>query len=72
MELQNRKRHGQIIGVPVGYFNGKHSKLPERVRVSFSDGTTAIYDLHIDMPAPVFPEHDTDVVVGYQRREVEA
>ena len=33
------------------------SRIPERIRVSFSDGTTAIYDLHTDQPAPIIEEN---------------
>ena len=43
--------------------------IPDSVRVSFSDGTTAIYDLHTDQPAPVIYENIRIIrkmKVGYQ------
>ena len=33
------------------------SEMPERIRVSFSDGRTAIYELRVEQPAPVIIEN---------------
>lgn len=41
----------------VPYYERGTSRMPEQIRVSFSDGSTAIYDLHTDQPAPVIIEN---------------
>ena len=41
----------------VPYYERESSRIPERIRVSFSDGSTAIYDLHMDQPAPIIIEN---------------
>ena len=33
------------------------SEIPERIRVSFSDGRTAVYELRVEQPAPVIIEN---------------
>lgn len=33
------------------------SQYPEQIRVSFSDGHTAVYDLRVEQPAPVIIEN---------------
>ena len=34
-------------------YRGKFSRIPEQVRLCFADGTTAVYDLRVEQPAPV-------------------
>ncbi|MBO7709584.1 MAG: hypothetical protein J6S83_03890 [Lachnospiraceae bacterium] len=41
----------------VPYYEHDFSERPEQIRVSFSDGSTAIYDLRTDQPAPVIIEN---------------
>lgn len=41
----------------VPYYERESSRIPERIRISFTDGTTAVYDLHVDQPAPVIIEN---------------
>ena len=45
-----------IIGV-FSYQRNEYSRHPEKIRVSFSDGSTAFYDLRVDQPAPVILEN---------------
>lgn len=33
------------------------SKYPDRLRVSFADGRTFVYDIHTDQPAPVIVQN---------------
>lgn len=33
------------------------SEMPDRIRVSFDNGKTAVYDLHMNQPAPVIIEN---------------
>ena len=42
---------------PVPIYEHTESTKPERVRISFTDGTSAVYDLHIEQPAPVIIEN---------------
>jgi hypothetical protein len=44
-----RKR---ILSMAVPKYEHEYSKYPEQIRVSFADGHTAVYDLHVDQPAP--------------------
>ena len=41
----------------VPHYERSNSRIPERIRVSFEDGSTAIYDLHTEQPAPVILEN---------------
>lgn len=38
------------------YYDRESSRIPDRIRVSFTDGTTAVYTLHIEQPAPMVVE----------------
>ena len=40
--------------VPIYEHDG--SRLPDAVRVSFEDGSTAVYDIHVDQPHPACVE----------------
>lgn len=55
----------EILQKPAGYYNRWESRIPETLRVSFSDGTTAVYDLRIQQPKPAL-FRSGDQVVGYQ------
>ena len=41
----------------VTYYDHNMSRVPDRIRVSFEDGTTAVYVLHTEQPAPVIMEN---------------
>lgn len=43
------------IAVPI--YEHDFSKYPEKVRISFEDGTTMVYDIHTEQPAPVIVEN---------------
>ena len=34
-------------------YRSEFSRIPEQVRLCFADGTTAVYDLRVEQPAPV-------------------
>ena len=40
----------------VPYYEQEDSTIPEKIRISFSDGSTAVYDLHVELPAPMIRE----------------
>ena len=37
----------------VPYYDHDFSKHPDHIRVSFADGSTAVYDLRMDQPHPI-------------------
>ena len=41
----------------VPYYLHDDSEYPEQLRASFEDGSTAIYDLRVEQPAPVILEN---------------
>ena len=55
-EPEEEKRP-EILPKVVPVYEHEYSEVPERIRVSFSDGSTAVYDLHTDQPAPVIIEN---------------
>ena len=46
-----------ILPKPMPVYERDSSTHPEMIRVSFSDGSTAVYDIHTDQPAPVIIEN---------------
>ena len=51
-EIKLERRPG-ILPKPVPVYERTDSEIPERVRISFTNGTSAIYDLHTDQPHPL-------------------
>ena len=47
---------GILPGI-VTYFDHECSRIPDRIRVSFEDGTTAVYELKIEQPHPIIAEN---------------
>lgn len=47
----------EILPDPIPYYEYESSVKPESIRHKFSDGTTAIYDLRVEQPAPVIIEN---------------
>ena len=41
----------------VRIYDHESSKYPDKIRVSFEDGHTAVYDIRIEQPAPVIIEN---------------
>ena len=65
-------KHPEMMPKPVPIYEHTDSEIPERVRVSFTNGTSAIYDLHTEQPAPQVEKCLTIIrrmkqtTVGYQ------
>lgn len=59
--LLRRKRemelHPKILPGTVSYYDHEGSVYPDRIRISFSDGHTAIYDIRVEQPAPVIVQN---------------
>ena len=54
MQPQRRRRRSrpEILAEAVPYYDRDESKYPDRVRISFRDGHTEIYDLRVNQPRP--------------------
>ena len=46
-----------ILPKPMPMYERDSSEYPEMIRVSFSDGSTAVYELRVEQPAPVIIEN---------------
>lgn len=53
------ENHGRptMLDKPLPNYERNDSRIPEQIRVSFSDGTTAVYVLQVDQPAPIIIEN---------------
>lgn len=56
------------LGRTANTYKSRFSRYPEQVRLSFTDGTTAIYDLRIERPAPVLFRKEPKHWKGYKYR----
>lgn len=69
IERDGRMERPEILDRPVPKYERESSRIPEQMRVSFSDGSTAVYDLRTEQPAPVIMENIRIIrrmQVGYQ------
>ena len=46
-----------LMGKPLPIYEHEDSRIPDGIRVSFEDGTTAVYYLHTEQPAPLIFEN---------------
>ena len=46
-----------MLDKPAPLYETAYSKYPDRVRVSFSDGSSAVYELRIEQPHPLIVEN---------------
>ena len=56
-DIEIGKKRPEIMGKVVPIYEHDYSVLPEKIRVSFMDGHTAVYDLRVEQPAPVIIEN---------------
>lgn len=54
-EIELKKRP-EMLAFPVPIYDRTDSEIPEKVRISFTNGTSAIYMLHVDQPKPLVME----------------
>ena len=47
----------KMLDKPMPCYMHEYSRHPESIRVSFDDGSTAVYDLRVQQPAPVIVEN---------------
>ena len=53
MTQHRRRRRLTPLPEPAVYYDRQDSKYPDRVRLSFPDGHTEIYDKRVNQPKPV-------------------
>ena len=51
IEIKLEKRP-ELLPSPVPIYEHTDSEIPEKVRISFTNGTSAVYERHIEQPAP--------------------
>ena len=56
-EAEERWGRPRALPEVVGYYDHEYSEKPDRVRVSFSDGSSAVYELRIEQPHPLIVEN---------------
>lgn len=47
----------RMLDKPLEIYDYEFSKYPDRLRVSFADGRTFVYDIRTEQPAPVIEEN---------------
>lgn len=50
MTTKRRRRRPTPLPEPAAYYDKPESKYPDRVRISFADGHTEIYDRRVNQP----------------------
>ena len=57
MEKEKKKdKRPEILPEIVSHYERDSSRIPDQIRVSFSDGSTAVYEIKVEQPAPQFLE----------------
>ena len=57
LEEEKLRQRPDMMGKAVAMYRDDGSKYPERIRVSFADGHTEVYDLAVKQPAPQIVEN---------------
>lgn len=47
----------KVLPNPLAIYDHEYSRIPDRIRVSFADGSTAVYELRTDQPHPLIVEN---------------
>ena len=54
---RNKGIRPELLPGTIGYYDYDISKYPDRIRVSFADGKTLVYELRTEQPHPVIVEN---------------
>ena len=54
---KKKEKRPEILPKPVPVYEHEFSEIPEKIRVCFSDGQTAVYELRTEQPHPVIIEN---------------
>ena len=68
--MSRKYRFPKMLPEPLQIY-GMGGPYPDQLRVSFSDGSTQIYDLHVKQPTPHLKkdlDEFTELCVGYERK----
>jgi hypothetical protein len=57
MERGKNEKRPEIMPRVLPIYEYECSEIPEKIRVSFADGQTAVYELRTEQPAPVIMEN---------------
>ena len=52
MTQRRRRRRPELLPEPAAYYDRTDSKYPDRIRPSFADGHTEVYDRRMNQPRP--------------------
>ena len=47
----------KMLPNPLAVYEHEYSRLPDMIRVSFEDGSTAVYEMRTDLPHPIIIEN---------------
>lgn len=50
---RNKSRRPKLLGKVLPVYESDYTQYPESIRVSFEDGTTAVYEQKVTMPNPL-------------------
>ena len=72
---KEKEKRPRVLPEPLPIYEHKESRIPDRIRVSFGDGSTAVYDLHTEMPHPlvlknieIMEQTERNIKQGYVNR----
>lgn len=71
IEKSKEEKRPEMLQGAFPYYDHEKSRYPERVRMCFSDGSTQIYEIRTEQPAPVILENIEIIrrmTVGYPPR----
>ena len=57
LERAENEKRPEIMPKVLPIYEYECSEIPEKIRVSFADGQTAVYELRTEQPAPVIMEN---------------
>lgn len=54
---EKKQLRPELLPGTISYYDHKFSKYPDRIRVSFMDGRTMVYELRQEQPHPIIVEN---------------
>ena len=57
IEKAKERWRPKMLPEPVPYYDHDWSEHPDSVRISFDDGSTAVYDIRVEQPHPIIREN---------------
>lgn len=69
LEEEKQAKRPEMLAKAVPFYDHECSRIPDRIRVSFADGHTEIYQRAVEQPAPLIEENIRIIrkwAVGYK------